>query len=222
MPDYTQWFDGSVIEDRMKGLQVWPAPGDTSPDGSDLAVLFAEQCQIGADAAKAEFENRTGWKPFLVTRATLAHSATTPDGLLQLLMPAKTIYSVTVSGSAIDPSTYWTMPQTAALTGAPIQFIQLSQNYFGGRVYNTPNKIVVDADYGYSDKIPADVYGAAVNMAVLYAIAGIQGESDIGSVSEDGFSISSDLVGPIDDKVRKDIWPAQWEKIIRTYMRMTC
>lgn len=219
MPDYSQWPGGEAIAERMKGLQVWPASGDVSPDGSDLATLFLEQCQVGADSAKAEFENRTGWKPFLIQRATLAHSATTPNGLLELAIPAKTIYSVTVGGNALDAATYWTQPATAALTGAPIQFIQFSQNYFGGRVYNTPNKITIDADYGYCALLPADVYAVATDMATLYAIAGIQGAADIGSISEDGFSISNDLVGPIDDKVRKEMWPARWERIIHSYIR---
>jgi len=222
MPNYSVWPGGAQIAARMKGLQVWPAPGDLSPDGSDLATLFLEQCQVGADSAKAEFENRTGWTPFLITRATLAHSATTPNGMLELAIPAKTIYSVTIGGVALGAATYWTLPATAALTGKPIQFIQFSQNYFGGRAYNTPNKITIDADYGYCDVLPADVYAAATDMAVLYAIAGIQGEQDIGSIGEDGFNISQDLVGPIDDKVRKDIWPARWERIIRSRTRITC
>jgi len=222
MPDYSAWFGAQEIASILKGLQVWPASGDLSPDGSDLADLFLEQCTIAADAVKAEFENRTGWKPFLIERAVVAHSSTTPGGLLQLAIPARTIYSVTIGGTAVDAATYWTQPATSALTGKPIEFIQFSQNYFGGRIYNTPNKITIDADYGYTDLIPADVWRAGTNMAALHTIASIQGEQDIGSISEDSFSISQDLVGPIDDKVRKDFWPAQWERIIRSYTRQTC
>lgn len=222
MPDYSQWFDGDDIAAMLKGLQVWPTDGDQSPDGSDLQELFSEQCAIAADAVRAEFENRTGRKPFLVTRATLPHTATTPDGVLALLSPAKSIYGVTVGGQTIDPATYWTLPETAALTGAPIEFIRFSQNYFGGRVWAKPQQIMVDADYGYADAIPADVWRAGKDMATLYAIAGIQGEQDLGSISEDRFSQGFDLVGPIDDKVRKDLWPQQWEKVIRQYTRVVC
>lgn len=222
MPDYSQWFSGNDVANVLKGLQVWPADGDESPDGSDLQELFQEQCDISADAVKSEFEQRTGWTPFLATRATLPHSATTPNGSLQLSIPALQIHSVTIGGSVIDDTTYWTQPATAALTGKPIEFIQFSQNYFGGRVWTKPNQITIDADYGYADAIPADVWRAGINMAALHTIAGIQGEQDLSSISEDGFSAGYDLVGPIDDKVRKDIWPAAWERVIKVYTRVTC
>ena len=224
MPDYSTWFSGDDIATILKGLKVWPAADDTSPDGSDLEELFQEQCDISADAVKDEFETRTGRKPFLITRATLPHDTTTTDGMLHLSIPAKTIYGVNISGSVtpVDPTTYWTYPTTSALTGSPIEFIQFSQNYFGGRVATKPNQIVVDADYGYSNTIPAMVWRAGSNMAALMAISSIQGESDLSSISEDGFSQSFDLVGPIDDKTRMKLWPEQWEKVIRAYTRITC
>lgn len=220
MPDYSQWFNGSDIAAALKGLKVWPAEGDVSPDGSDLQELFLEQCELSADAVKSEFEERTGRKPFLIQRATIGHTSTNGNGVLALRIPAKTIYSVTIGGSAVDASTYWTQPETAALTGAPIEFIQFSQGYFSGRVWTKPNQIAIDADWGYADRIPADVWRAGMNMATLHTISGIQGEQDLGSISEDGFSAGYDLVGPIDDKVRKDIWPQQWEKVVGRYTRI--
>lgn len=220
MPDYSAWPTGSDIAAALKGLKVWPADGDESPDGSDLQELFLEQCEISADAVRDEFERRTGWRPFLTRRATIPHTATTPGGSLKLSVPAKTIYSVTIGGSVVNADTYWTQPETSILTGAPIEFIQFSQNYFGGRVWTKPNQIIIDADFGHGDTVPADVWRAASNMATLHAIAGIQGEQDLASISEDGFSAGYDLVGPIDDKVRKDIWPQQWEKVIQRWTRI--
>jgi hypothetical protein len=222
MTDYSAWFTGADIKAILQGLKVWPSDGDESPDGEDLQTLFQEQCDISADAVKSEFEERTGRKPFLVTRATLTHTATTPDGLLQLRIPAKTVVSVSVGGSTVDSTTYWTQPETASLTGAPIEFIQFSSNYYGGRVWTRPNQISIVADYGYSDTIPAAVWRAGTNMAALMAISSIQGEQDLGSISEDSFSAGYDLVGPIDDKTRMKLWPDQWERIIKIYTRVTC
>lgn len=214
---YDAWFTQSDVVGNMKALQIYPAAGDLSPDGSNMQSLFDTQCGIAADAVKADFERQTGRKPFLATRATLNHTATTPNGLLMLLAPAMTIHAVTVQGSIIDPSLYWTMPETTILTGDAIDSIQFSQNYFGGRIWTKPQQIAVDADYGYCTTIPADVWGAGLNMAALYALMGIQGEQDMGSIGEDGFNMSFDLVGPIDDKVRKDLWPKVWKNVMKRY-----
>ena len=214
---YDAWFTQGDVIDDMKAMQIYPAAEDLSPDGTSMQTLFDTQCAIAADAIKADFERRTGRKPFLATRATLNHTATTPNGLLMLLAPAMNIYSVTVQGSVIDPSLYWTMPETTSLTGDAIDSIQLSQNYFGGRVWTKPQQIAVDADYGYCTTILPDVWATGLSMASLYALMAIQGQQDMGSIGEDGFNMSFDLVGPIDDKVRKDVWPKQWDNIIKRY-----
>lgn len=214
---YDAWFTKADVITKMQAWQIYPAAEDLSPDGTNMQSLFDDQCQLGADAMKADFERQTGRKPFLATRATLNHTATTPNGLLMLLAPAMAIHSVTVQGSVIDASLYWTLPETTILTGDAIDSIQFSQNYFGGRVWTKPQQIAVDADYGYCTSIPADVWAAGCNMAALYALMAIQGQQDMGSIGEDGFNMSFDLVGPIDDKVRKDVYPKEWKNVIQRY-----
>lgn len=217
---YTQWFTGVTVARVLKGLQVWPVAGALSPDGTDLATLFQEQCDIAAAAIVDDIEMKTGRKPFLITRGVIPHSQTEYGGRLMLKVPARTIYSVSIGGNVIDASTYWTEPSEAAITGQPTESIQFASNYGNGFNFIYPNRILVDADFGSYAAVPPILYQAGLNMAALFSIATIQGEQDLASISEEGFSVGSDVVGPIDDKVRKDFWPEQYKRAWQSFVRV--
>lgn len=225
--DYTTWFQGSDVANVLKSLQVWPVAGDESPDGSDLETLFQEQCDISAAAIPSDIEMKTGRKPFLAKIATIQHSQFGSNGMLQLLAPARSITSISIGGNALEASQYYVYPPESSFTGEPITAISFGPSYgnsWGGGYYNAypalPNQIAVTGLFGSYEKVPAILYRAGLNMAALLTIATIQGEQDLASISEDGYSIQSDTVGPIDDKVRINFWPAQYEAAWKSYVRV--
>lgn len=163
-------------------LTLWPTGADlkryASAMGSEIPASLDAQAM--ADQAKAEFEEKTGYEPFLATGDDADHVYDPPGGNLLFLRGGfVSVESVTLSGTALtDGTDYWLLP-----TGrTPITRIK-----FAGFVWGAPGTVVVNGDAGYSETIPYDVFDAICARGAVIALQpfGVGGLVKQGSVTID-------------------------------------
>lgn len=215
--DYSQSPSAEHVEILLRAANYWP----TDNDQIDGALL---QAQINIAGAVAQFERRTGWHPFVssgVISEIRRFSATDPYGVLDLRGGLLTLTSLTIGGSARTINeNVWALPANASNITEPYTQLQIYGSYGHLNGYVKPNQIVVTGEWGRFRLWPADAWQAVLREAALQTLTTTNQEQDMGSISEDGFSESYDLVGPIDPKTIAKMWPDEFEKAVQRFRRI--
>jgi len=216
MADYTQNPTAADVELLLKSTTFWPV-GD---DDAAAVLLAREQAQITIDAAITEFEDRTGWIPFLAdaTATTRYFDESNYDGYLDFGAGAVAIESVTVGTTTYTPNTQWWAFPTNALhqrrpyTGLRFNSIQ--------RAF-TPNRIAVSARWGYCATWPASAWLACMRLAAAQTLGQIENAQGVSNISQDGFSKGFDVVGVVTQKDLLGELTKKFESIVTVYTRQT-
>lgn len=225
MPNYTTYPTAADVELLLKSASYWPEGDDSSPK-----VLYArEQATIAAAGAAREFENRTGWLPFLAKPAatTRLFDATSGDGVLEfgagLLADPAPVFKLAQGDTVYGVDTsYWLQPANAPDQELPYTRLQSINSIFGGRVWSWPNRLSITGRWGYCATLPPDVWVAIQKKAGVEVLASIENLQSIASISQDGFSKAYDVVGIITQKDVLDRWGKDFDRFCTRYTRATC
>lgn len=188
------------VEALIRSAGYWP----TSSAKQSLALI---QAQIGAEAAKDEFEHLTGWTPFLADEAATEREFDTVDtrGYIDFEGGALEIESVTINGTPLVFRTgYRPQPVNAISRKEAFTGIEVGSRFGGYSSYaygsSGLNPFIVSARWGRVDEIPGDVWQAIQQRAALIVLTQIDNLQNIASLSQDGFSKAYDVVGTITQK----------------------
>ena len=222
MPDYTTYPTAGDVEALLKSAKYWPADGDTTG-----IALAREQAAIAAAGAAREFENRTGWLPFLAgpTATTRLFDATDGYGVLEfgagLLADPAPVFKLATGDTVYGPDTsYWLQPANAPYQDLPYTRLQSVHSLFGGRVSSWPNRLSITGRWGYCSSLPPDVWVAIQKKAGVEVLASIENLQSIASISQDGFSKAYDIVGIITQKDVLDRWGKDFDRFCTRYTRV--
>jgi hypothetical protein len=224
---YAALPDAAEVENKLRSITFWPEGGDDDPQ-----VLRAKsQTGIAAAAAADEWEHETGFYPF-VSPAGAPDEARTfyPDrdrfaraGVLPLHSGLLRLSSVTVDGVAVDMTKVRQKPDHAHAHRRPVQWLQFPWLYPRLRRGVWPLEITVVGRWGYcaaEDGVPADVFSTVLDRATLITLLGVENPRDISNLSQDGFNIAWDPVGPLDPKTILANLGKQFEKVAHKYKRL--
>lgn len=140
--------------------------GVTVPTGAVLADYVA--------SAIAEWEDVTGWRPFLGATSSTTRAYTPPDGyLLDLRGGFTSITAIRVGVSAsstgtllVESTDYWLWPEDAVVGRRPYWGVKFAAAQFG-----QPNSITVAGKRGYYPSIDEDAYMAVLKRAMSIVIS---------------------------------------------------
>jgi hypothetical protein len=216
MPDYSRYPNATDIENKLKSASFWPSDSDTNK-----VLLAREQAAIGANLAVAEWENLTGWKPFLSissTPQTRYYHGTDENGFLNLRTGLLTLTGVTLDSTARVLSggsqNVWATPVNAAADGEP--YTELD---FGGYITHRNNRIAVTGRWGYCTEVPADVWARLQEVGALFALTSVENLQSIASLGQDGFNKAWDIVGIITQKDLLNTWAKEFMRKVQDYSR---
>jgi hypothetical protein len=216
MADYSQNPSALDVERLLKSATYWPT--------NAAQIIYAqEQAQITVDGAISEFEERTGWKPFLAD--TVAYTdyfdATDGEGYLDFGGGAVEIVSVTVQGSSyVQGVQWWPYPSNALRKKEPYTGIRFNSSVFGWARNPRPNQIAVTAKWGYSTVMPAAAWLAIMRLAAAQTLGQIENAQGVASISQDGFSKAFDVVGVVTQKDLLQELIKRFDKIVEIYTRV--
>lgn len=218
--DYTAYPDAVDVSLLLKSAKYWPSDSDTT--GQALAL---NQAEIAVNGAVAEFERRTGWRPFLAgdTATTRYFTATDHYGLLDLSGSIMTVSGITVADTALVLNTGYYIDRYN--DDEPLTNIQFSQPYgigsnmFGAGV-SRPRQIAVTGIWGRVTLVPADVWQVVQQYAAGQTLMVIENLQSVASLSMDGLSKALDIVGINTQKDAVGLWPKNWDKIIYNWQRV--
>ena len=219
--DYTVWPTAQDVVRQLIGGRYWPADADER-EGNFISAT------AGIDSAISEFERRTGWYPFLADLTAPALSeprtfdAADPQGWLDLESGLLDLQGVSIRGNAMVLNTnVFLRPSNSVSRSMP--YTQLQFPYggaFAGSVYAMPNTITVTGRWGRVRALPADVWFAVMRYAVYLTLTSGNQDQDIASWSEDGFSESLDVVGPLDAKTIAPLLRKEFDVAINLWRRV--
>lgn len=219
MADYTAYPTADDVELLMRSARYWPADSDTVG-----VALAREQASIAAASVVSEFEERVGWYPFLADAGTHSRTFDGTDQYGVLELDAGMIgnpESVTVSGQPLTVNVHYYMgPQSAGARGkcfTHIRFMQSLYTYPG-----LPGRISVTGKWGFCSVLPAFVWKNIQEYAGVKTLMSIENLQSIGTISQDGFSLTKDVVGIIDQKTVLATWGKDFNKNFQPYIRVVC
>ncbi|MBW3637061.1 MAG: hypothetical protein KY445_11470 [Armatimonadetes bacterium] len=229
---FTTYPDAAAVEALIRSAGYWP----TDPTKQELARIQAE---IGAAAARDEWERVTGWEPFLAGAAATARTfnATDHTGFLDFEGGALSVQSVAINGQpALGVTRYQPQPQNAVSRGQAFLGIQMAR--YNSALLNTNftfngnaefGRIEVVARWGRVAEVPGDVYQAILQKAALVVLTQIENLQSVASISQDGFSKAYDIVGIVTQKDLAaggmgggGIWGSSFDKIAQRWVRVVC
>jgi 8-oxo-dGTP pyrophosphatase MutT (NUDIX family) len=150
--------------------------------------------QSAAEAAVREWEEQTGWLPFLAAAANTSRrydppgpnrsggfTGTLRGGASRLWLGAGIVssttptivtgYTPTVAGTTLThEDDFWMGPENADLKGKPWQFVEFSGSQFGG-----PRSIRITGRFGYSATLGDEVWEAVRLQGALLIAPEIEG-----------------------------------------------
>jgi len=140
----------------------------TAPTGRAASLDF----QGAVDAAKAEFENRTG-RTYRAASATRIYDTPTDAGhLLDLETDWATITSITRDGDTlVVEDDYRKRP----LDGPPYRFVEFVAGLMEPLPWGSRGTVVVTGTLGSSATVPDDVYQAVLQRAAAHCAPQLQG-----------------------------------------------
>lgn len=216
MADLTTWPTWQDIRNKLMSASFWPTDATKQ-------VLAQEQAEIAVASVVAEFERRTGWKPFLAEAVDSARYFDYTDqyGELQLNGGYVSITSVTVSGTLQTVNTNYTLePRNAVSDGYPYTHINFPYGGWRTGYPTTPNSIVIVGKRGFATELPADVWQSVQEAAALVALTSIENLQSIASISMDGFSKAFDVVGIVTQKDLLTTWNKGFDIKVSQYRRV--
>lgn len=200
------------------GANVWPSDSAQAEAGEF-------QAETAINAAIAEFQERTGWFPFLADYAAMNESrffdATDGLGILQLDGGLQQLSFIKVRGTLLTlNSDCWLRPSNAPGRERPYTELLLRYPVQGGSVRAEPNIIEVCGQWGRVGTVPSDVWYALLRYAAVMTMTGSNQDQDLVSISEDGFSQQLDSVGVIDPKTMLNWLPKEFEAAVKRWRRV--
>lgn len=215
MPNYSTYPTGNDIELLLKTAKLWPS------DSDENAVLFSqEQAAIAASGAAAEFERRTGWLPFLADSANSTRTFETTDlsGVLDLGGSVLSVAGVNLGERELTLDRDYWLVRTHA--GRPVTRLQFLWPHHASLLHKTPADIAVNARWGYTATVPADVWAAIQKYAGVLVLTSLENRQGTASITQDGFSKAYDVVGIISQKDLLTTWGKDFDKHCRRYIRV--
>ncbi len=205
------------VEVSLRSSKFWPSD-------ENAQMLAQSQAQIGAAGAVAEWEKRTGWKPFLMPPnapiQARPFNRTDLDGILDLRAAAQELTSIgygvreLVAGkdyfllASADPDDLaYEPPYTAIRFVRPLPHSSL------------PGQIMVSGRWGFCSELPDDVYNTILSAAKLVALTSVENLQNIASLSIDGFSKAFDTVGTITQQNLLSEWGKNFKTMAELYTR---
>ena len=228
---FISYPDAAAVQSLIRSAGYWPS--DTTKQ--ELASIQAE---IGAAAARDEWERVSGWEPFLAGAASTSRTfnATDHTGYLDFEGAALSVASVAIAGQpALGATRYQMQPENAVSRGQAFLGVQMGR--YNSELVNTNltfngtgefGRIEVVARWGRVAEIPGDVYQAILQKAALVVLTQIENLQSIASLSQDGFSKSFDVVGIVTQKDLAaggmgggGIWGSSFKAISARWKRVT-
>lgn len=158
------WPTGSELTAAVAGV------GGSIPSGYTAADIIAGVIQ--------EWEEATGWEPFLAEVGTQTRQFDPTFGYTLRLPGFFTVTSVVVNGVTMSEGTdYWALPYNSTSKMKPITGLRFLEPLTG-----LPRTISVTGRMGYDDDIHEDAWLAVLNKAVARCLKLAAGAN--GSVSE--------------------------------------
>lgn len=222
MADYTKYPTGTDLVLLLKSINAFPADGLTT-----LIALATEQADIAAQAAADEFENSTGWLPFLAnpTATPRYFDHTNQTGILDfqggLIADPAPVVSIGDTTYTLNEN-YYLQPANAPDRRKAYTQMQFTQTHFSGRTWSLPNRITITGRWGYCTTLPGDVWAAIQKKGGVQLLASMENLQNIGSISQDGFSKSYDVTGVITQLQLLTTWGNDFTKFVTRYTRVTC
>lgn len=219
MADYTAYPTGADLVLLLKSINAFPQDSLTT-----MIALATEQAGIAAYAAASEFENSTGWLPFIARPevTTRKFDMTNQTGILDfragLLADPAPVFSIGDT-TYIEDQNYYLQPSNAPDQGKAYTQAQFTQTHFSGRAWSLPNRISVTGRWGYCSSCPPDVWAAIQKKGGVQLLASLENLQNIGSISQDGFSKSYDITGVITQLQLLTTWGNDFTRFITRYVR---
>ncbi|HEX9997148.1 MAG TPA: hypothetical protein VGB45_08400, partial [Abditibacterium sp.] len=133
--------------------------------------------------------------------------------------------SISINDQLLDPSLYRLIPRNAPATGWPFYAIkwskQIMQRYLRRSSLMEPT-VTISARWGFCTTYPADAWQQILQAAGLVTLTQIENRQSIGSISQEGFSKSFDIVGILTQKDTADRWRREFPASILRYKRPIC
>lgn len=212
--------DAGEIEVLMKSASYWP-------QDANKQKFARRQAQIAAAAAADGWENLVGWGPFLSTGVseTRYFEGGDHNGDLDFKGGLLTLESVAFGGT--DSSTncaphLW--PSNSPAKKRPYTHLrgmgQMGGNFGSlGMGIGLLNRLAITGVWGFSLEVPGDVYQGLLQLGARIVMQQIENLQSIGSISQDGFSKSFDLVGILTQKDLSTLWGKDFNSLVQQYSR---
>lgn len=218
--DYSAYPTAEQVVQGLVGGGYWP-------DDADQRAAGVVQATAARAAAIREFEERTGWYPFLADAEAADEErffdATDGFGYLDLGAGLLELASAGVQGrDFVVGSDLWLRPSNAPAQRRPYSQIQFVNSVQGGAPFPQPNVIRITGLWGRVREVPPDVWYAVLRYAMVMTMTGSNQEQDVVSWSEDGFSEELDQVGVIDPKTVLNYLPREFQAAVRRWARVVC
>ncbi len=201
------------LKDFLEGSRLIE---DTSASPYDLLDY------AGAVAGAEEFfENSVKWFPFLSSGSASTRLFDPPINngrdypYLSLQGGLTALTSVSISGTTLDTSQYFSCPTNTLAKGRPITGIEFYRVYY---VASLPRSVSVIGKWGYCDTLPDSVFNAVLHYAASTLLASVS------------FGVSQGLAGKKegdeewrygndDFKMGADMWAKEFQEVVRRYQR---
>ena len=187
-------------------------------------TLTQLRLDVKAEAAKEEWERRTGWKPFLKDTVDVTRRFNPPNGSdLWLSAGLLTLTSVTVGVTADDEgeektldTDYFLSPSSASAESRPFEWIS-----FSGYQSGAARSIVVVGRWGYSDSLPYDAWEAVRQYAAFLCYPELSLRISGGLFSVKTVETESRYSGgkstPL--SIEAEAWKANFDAAVKRYQR---
>ena len=221
------------VEDKLRSISFWPEGDDSEPQ----VIRAKAQTEIGALAAVDEWENLTGWTPFLSPEGALDQTwhfhpdaaSLARNGVLKFGGGLLSLTSLSFNGRDYSLNDEFfsravLKPDNARAKRKPYFYLAFPF----GRWRHLPwmrsgYPISITGRWGFCaseiEGVPADVWSTVLDRAVLITLLGVENPRDISNLSQDGFSIAFDPVGPIDPKTVLNSLGKEFAKVAERYNR---
>lgn len=218
--DYSTFPTAEQVVQGLIGGNYWP-------DDADQRLSGVVQATAALASAIREFEERTGWFPFLADAAATNEErlfdATDGFGYLDLGAGLLELSSAQVQGTAfVVNRNLWLRPANATAQRKPYAQLQFAGGVQGGSPAPVPGVISVRGLWGRVREVPPDVWYAVLRYAMVLTLTGSNQDQDVVSWSKNGFSEALDTVGVIDPKTVLNYLPKEFESAVQRWKRVVC
>lgn len=191
----------------------------TDPTGRAASINY----DATANAAKTEFERRTGRKFLVATASARAFDPPTSlDGILDTGEEFTSISSITWLGTPmVVTEEYLLLPLDAVDRGIPYNRIAFFQRYSSPVTWASKGQLVVTATWGRGSSIPDDAFDGILKGAAARLGAQLQGYLTRGAseIRQDDAAVKFDMAHGMLGGLA-GVWAADFERVIMEYRRV--